>query len=197
MIHENQLTSGNNISCSGDILMDRQAKWRQSRNQSHRADIIPSAHKRAAQVELSVTKVSCEWQSWPILAQMVMSMSLTILESSTMTVFTVPSNMRIFRGLCFFLYSRVSWQTEQTSQELCVTTCQHAWLIPQLRLAISNPLNKPELILTFAAVNSSNLKNASSSVTIWYFSWHGHLLMSVWHFCIHYIVHCAEVEGQV
>ncbi len=44
----------------------------------------------------------------PILAQMVISMSLTIFESSTMTVLTVPSNMRIFRGLCFFLYSRVS-----------------------------------------------------------------------------------------
>jgi len=44
----------------------------------------------------------------PILAQMVINMSLTIFESSTITVFTVPSNMRIFRGLCFFLYSRVS-----------------------------------------------------------------------------------------
>lgn len=43
---------------------------------------------------------------------MVISMSLTILESSTMTVFTVPSNMRIFRGLCFFLYSKVSYETK-------------------------------------------------------------------------------------
>ena len=44
----------------------------------------------------------------PIRAQIVMSMSVTVLESSTMTVFTVPSNIRIFRGLCFFLYSMVS-----------------------------------------------------------------------------------------
>lgn len=44
----------------------------------------------------------------PMRAQMVMSMSVTVLESSTMTVFTVPSSIRIFRGLCFFLYSMVS-----------------------------------------------------------------------------------------
>lgn len=55
-----------------------------------------------------VVQVTCELNR-PILAQIVISMSLTILESSTMTVFTVPSNMRIFRGLCFFLYSKVSY----------------------------------------------------------------------------------------
>lgn len=54
-------------------------------------------------------------------AQMVISMSLTILESSTMTVFTVPSSMRIFRGLCFFLYSSVSWK-ERTRQGACPDT---------------------------------------------------------------------------
>lgn len=46
--------------------------------------------------------------SSPIRAHIVMSMSVTVLESSTITVFTVPSNMRIFRGRCFFLYSMVS-----------------------------------------------------------------------------------------
>lgn len=44
----------------------------------------------------------------PILLQMVTSNSPTVLESSTMTVFTEPSNIRIFWGLCFFLYSNIS-----------------------------------------------------------------------------------------
>lgn len=40
-------------------------------------------------------------------------MSVTVLESSTITVFTVPSSMRIFRGRCFFLYSIVSCRYNQ------------------------------------------------------------------------------------
>lgn len=57
----------------------------------------------------------------PILAQMVMSMSLTILESSTMTVFTVPSNIRILSGLCFFLYSSVSYKMKENQNQFKVS----------------------------------------------------------------------------
>lgn len=45
---------------------------------------------------------------------MVTSNSPTVLESSTMTVFTEPSNIRIFWGLCFFLYSNISYEVNNT-----------------------------------------------------------------------------------
>lgn len=46
--------------------------------------------------------------SVPILLHIVTSSSPTVLESSTMIVLTAPSNILIFWGLCFFLYSRIS-----------------------------------------------------------------------------------------
>lgn len=45
----------------------------------------------------------------PILLHIVTSSSPTVLESSTMIVLTAPSSILIFCGLCFFLYSRISW----------------------------------------------------------------------------------------
>lgn len=44
----------------------------------------------------------------PILLHIVTSSSPTVLESSTMMVLTAPSNILIFWGFCFFLYSRIS-----------------------------------------------------------------------------------------
>lgn len=46
--------------------------------------------------------------SVPIRLQIVTSSSPTVLESSTMMVLMAPSNILIFWGLCFFLYSRIS-----------------------------------------------------------------------------------------
>ena len=50
--------------------------------------------------------LACECS--PILLQIVTRSSPTVLESSTITVFTDPSSIRIFWGLCFFLYSKIS-----------------------------------------------------------------------------------------
>lgn len=87
-----------------------------------------------------------------------MSMSLTILESSTITVFTVPSNMRILRGLCFFLYSRVSWQREETHEELCVTEGQNECLVFHVSFFPSNLQSQ-----TVIVVNLFYYKTTSSS----------------------------------
>lgn len=58
----------------------------------------------------------------PILLQIVTRSSPTVLESSTITVFTDPSSIRIFWGLCFFLYSKISYskiiQTSHTAWEM-------------------------------------------------------------------------------
>jgi hypothetical protein len=54
------------------------------------------------------------WECLPILLQIVTRSSPTVLESSTITVFTDPSNIRIFWGLCFFLYSKISYSTSHT-----------------------------------------------------------------------------------
>lgn len=60
---------------------------------------------------------------WPILLQIVTSSSPTVLESSTMIVLTAPSSIFIFWGLCFFLYSSMSYDPNGEKKEINACAC--------------------------------------------------------------------------